>query len=164
MRACQRAIENGSDERDHDQARSTSPGGALSRNEWEGEGLPPPRVEKPRGGMLPYSFSKISRWYYNTSGNCRRVFQKSEEWCTQALALALLVPDAGGDVIIDGDTTSTACGSGSTRRRYSSRAARTNWTARRRQALFRENIMEDSVMKPVIAIAMSMAVLAPSVG
>ena len=72
-------------------------------NEWEGEGLPPPRVEKSRGGMLPYSFSKISRWYYNTSRNCRRVFQKSE-WCTQALALALLVPGAGGDVIIDGDT------------------------------------------------------------
>ena len=30
-------------------------------------------------------------------------------------------------------------------------------------ALFHENIMEDSVMKPVIAIAMSMALLAPSV-
>ena len=30
-------------------------------------------------------------------------FQKSE-WCTQALALALLVTGAGGDVIIDGDT------------------------------------------------------------
>ena len=52
--------------------------------------------------MLPYSFLNFKMVLSHLS-KLSPSFPKIR-WCTQALALALLVPGAGGDVIIDGDT------------------------------------------------------------
>ena len=121
----------------------------------------------------PLQFSKISSWYHNTSKVVGEFFQKSE-WCT-AQRFYCSVSAQAATIIIDVDTididgvrigivqidTPEIFGPRCKNELILGLKAKEGHCSA--AALFHENIMENSVMKPVIAIAMSMALLAPSV-
>ena len=115
MRACQSAIENGSDERDHEQARLMAwrrvsrAREAFSGMNGRGRGF---YLRGLKNLAAACSLTFFQNFKMANTLSCRRILQKSE-WCTRAVALVLLAAQAATASILERSSLASVSPNGS---------------------------------------------------